>query len=225
MLHDTLCVSGVGFLYFYCLQDNVKDQQAKQEETTWMAYRRIHGSCSPLVQDTLTIFISEHCNLEPNFLLVYFSYYFSCSLPWPPSSMAPFFPIACHPALSPHLRAYIKSVVAFCKKPGNEKLVKLLGRVWKSVWGMYVDMCLVLFLEISDYEILWTKHALNILEHKNNSKEGQIQSKDWEILRGGGRGGWRAIWFRRSWNPPWTSGLDILFLFANYATFLNALKK
>lgn len=161
MLHDTLCVSGVGFLYFYCLQDNVKDQQAKQEETTWMAYRRIHGSCSPLVQDTLTIFISEHCNLEPNFLLVYFSYYFSCSFPWPPSSMAPFFPIVCHPALSPHLRAYIKSVVAFCKKPGNEKLVKLLGRVLKSVWGMYVDMCLVLFLEISDYEILWTKHALN----------------------------------------------------------------
>ena len=68
--------------------------------------------------------------------------------------MAPFFPIVCHPALSPHLRAYIKSVVAFCKKPGNEKLVKLLGRVLKSVWGMYVDMCLVLFLEISDYEIL-----------------------------------------------------------------------
>ena len=170
MLHDTLCVSGVGFLHFYCLQDNVKDQQAKQEETTWMAYRRIHGSCSPLVQDTLTIFISEHCNLEPNFLLVYFSYYFSCYFPWPPSSMAPFFPIVCHPACR-HISGHTSSQ--------SSRFARNLGmRSWWSYSrsGMEVglgDVCWHVPGTFSGDFWLWNIMNRNMpWTHKNNSKEG-----------------------------------------------------
>ena len=222
MLHDTLCVSGVGFLYFYCLQDNVKDQQAKQEETTWMAYRRIHGSCSPLVQDTLTINLYQNTAILNLTSCWYISLTISLVL-----SMTPIF----NGAFLSH--SLPSSVVAT-----SQGIHQVSRRVLQEAWewevgeatrsGMEVglgDVCWHVPGTFSGDFWLWNIMNETCLEHKNNSKEGQIQSKDWEILRGGGRGGWRAIWFRRSWNPPWTSGLDILFLFANYATFLNALKK